>query len=166
MITVVPRKEQFLLAKEKAEEIGSLNNSIRGGDGNLIGCMAEIICSDELGWTLANTYDYDCISGDFKIDVKTKERSVPPRGHYYASVADYNTTQKCSHYAFCSTIGKSTVFILGIIDKEEFYDTATFFKKGDYDPSSSPTDAFYFTADCYNLEYSKLRGIGAEPILL
>jgi hypothetical protein len=165
MWEIVPTKEQFLLAKEKAEEIGSLNNSIRGGDGNLIGCLAEIVCADKLGWSLSNTYDYDCVCGEFKIDVKTKERGVPPRGNYFASVADYNTTQKCSHYAFCSTIGKGTVFILGIIDKEEFYDKATFFKKGDYDPNSSTTDAFYFTADCYNLEYSKLRQIGSEPIL-
>lgn len=171
MITVVPTKEQYLRAKNKAVAIGQLNNSIRGGGGNIAGTLGEVLCVDELGWKEVSIngtehFNYDCIAHNkFKIDVKTKERTVPPRDYYYASVADYNTTQECDFYAFCSTIGKSTVFILGIIDKEEFYDEATFYRQGDYDPSSSPTRAFYFTADCYNLEYFKLKPIGSEQIL-
>jgi len=162
MILIEPTKENILLARSKAEDIGRLNNSIRAGQGNIAGCLGEIVCAEKLGWDLKNTYDYDCIAKkQFKIDIKTKERKVPPRGNYYASVADYNTKQKCDFYVFCSTVGLSSVYIIGIIKKEEFYDKATFFKQGDFDPSSSELFPFYFTADCYNLEYSELYPIGS-----
>jgi hypothetical protein len=142
-------------AKSKANALGELNNSIREGKGNLVGFIGELIVSLYFGGKIANTYDYDVIIKDRKIDVKTKETTVPPKPHYFCTVADYNTKQKCDAYYFVRvTKDLKKAYLLGGLSKEGFYKKAQFFKKNTIDPTSNM--GWTFTADCYNVYIQEL----------
>lgn len=144
-------------AKEEASIIGELRNSILKGKGNEAGILGELaVCLlKSESFTRVNTYDYDVLGENgSKWDVKTKQRTVPIRPHFYASVADFNTKQRCDGYIFVS-VYDDTAQVIGWIWKKDFYEKATFYKKGDVDPSSH--DGWKFRADCYNLSYSELN---------
>ena len=51
----------------------------------------------------------------------------------------------------------SKAWILGSISKQDFYDRATLYRKGDIDQDNG----FVFKADCYNLRIDKLSPIHA-----
>ena len=155
-------------AKQKADELPLLKNSIRKGDGAVVAFIGEHIACIALDGVIKNTYDYDLIYGISnddnwvvnendssrrRVDVKTKERTVPPRPHYNCTVADFNTNQKCDEYAFVS-VHKNLrdAWYLGKISKNDFYSKATFSKKGEPE-----TPLFNFRADCYNLKISELE---------
>lgn len=48
--------DMFVTAREASIEMGVLRNSIRRGDGNLIGFLGEYITREALGCTQDNTY--------------------------------------------------------------------------------------------------------------
>ncbi|MAF42968.1 MAG: hypothetical protein CMI54_02190 [Parcubacteria group bacterium] len=146
-------------AKVRAEELPLLNNSIREGRGAVVAYIGEAVVKRVLSGKVKDTYDYDIVYGDnIKVDVKTKERTVPPRENYNCTVADFNTKQKCDEYAFVSVLDDhSTAWYLGKISKEDFYKEAKFYKEGELDPDSPPSTDFYFKADCYNIPISKLN---------
>ena len=75
MIEVKITNDMFLTAREKAVEVGKLNNSILNGGGNLAGFIGEQIVLNVLGGEWINTYEYDLIINGFKVDVKTKQTS-------------------------------------------------------------------------------------------
>jgi len=156
-------------ATQKASELPLLKNSIRNGEGSVVAFIGEHIACLALDGLIKNTYDYDLIYGiknDFykwilnendvsrrTVDVKTKERTVPPRPYYNCTVADFNTSQKCDEYAFVS-VHKNLrdSWYLGKISKNDFYAKASFSKKGDPE-----TSRFKFRADCYNIKISELE---------
>ncbi|MCK5021139.1 MAG: hypothetical protein KAS32_29280, partial [Candidatus Peribacteraceae bacterium] len=94
----------------------------------------------------------------------TKDRTVTPTPSFEGSVADFNTEQKTDYYMFVSLLrqGQKYIkgFITGFMRKDLFYKTAVFHKKGDRDDSND----FTFTADCYNIPYSKLRQVTNNKI--
>lgn len=159
MYAVRINEKSIKLAKEKSLEMGELHNSIRAGKGNLIGFLGEILLAKEFGCDIVNTYDYDLICKQkFKIDVKTKECTSPPRPYYNCTVADFNTKQKCDIYAFVRIKSDlSMAWLLGWVRKETFYQKAKFFKKGQVDPQSDLRPPFKFRADCYNIKISELN---------
>ena len=67
-INILP--EDIKKAEHLANKMGRLNNSITKGQGNVHGFLGEIIVSNFLKSELCNTYDYDIIHNNFKIDVK------------------------------------------------------------------------------------------------
>jgi len=148
-------KEMLQKSENKAKEMGSLNNSILQGNGNLSGFLGEVIALQVLGGTEINTYDYDLVTTNgIKIDVKSKKTTVEPKEHYDCSVAAFNVKQKCDVYCFVRIKDDYTCgWYLGIYPKEDYFKDATFFKKGDIDPSNN----YIVKADCYNLTISKLR---------
>lgn len=156
-------KELIKYAEKKSKDMGTLNNSITTGKGNIAGFIGEMIVLKKLKLGSDNlkssiSYDYDIIDNDgIKWDVKTKRRTVKPSPHYNCSVADFNTKQKCDRYIFTSLYNLEEGFILGWISKEDFYKKAKFYKKGEVDPQSPPNKLFKFTADCYNLEARHLN---------
>jgi len=98
-------------------------------------------------------HDYDIVVGSKRIDVKTKQTTVAPLPHYECSVAAFNTRQKCDAYAFVRVLKDLSVgWFLGVSEKDQYFNTATFMKKGDIDPSNN----FTVRADCYNLRIDKL----------
>lgn len=149
--------------RSEAENIGKRNNSIRHGAGNLIGVIGEELVCRYLGATRENTYNYDVIIGSSKIDVKTKETTVVPELDYFVSVPDFNTSQSCDYYYFVR-VHKSMKWgwLLGGISKQEFYEKASFYYKGDIDPNSN--GKWRFAADCYNLKISELYNTKLESL--
>ena len=107
-----------------------------------------------------NTADYDLIVNGNKADVKTKRTTVPPIQSFNCSISAHNTTQKCDIYIFARVHeNKKEAWICGWVPKDEFFKRAKFFRKGQPDPKF-PT--WKFTADCYNLEISKLTTLKKE----
>jgi len=148
----------LLNIEDRAKTLPLLNNSIREGKGAVVAYLGEAVVKKVLDGDIKDTYDYDIVYGDdIKVDVKTKERTVPPRENYNCTVADFNTKQECDEYAFVSVLNDhSTAWYLGKISKRDFYKEAKFYKKGELDPDSPPSKNFYFKADCYNIPISKL----------
>jgi hypothetical protein len=155
MIEVSVTQEMIDKAKLKDKEMGTLNNSIRNGAGNLVGFIGEQVALSIMGGSWSNTYDYDLVTKDGKkVDVKTKQTTVPPLSYYECSVAKFNTSQNCDAYAFVRVKNTlDTAWFLGVMDKQEYYKKATPLKKGDVDPSNN----FTVRADCYNLKIEELN---------
>lgn len=149
----------LLKARRKAKEMGSLNNSITNGIGNLVGFIGEevalkVLAEQHYEVLEKNTYDYDLIADGVTVDVKTKATSVAPLPHYSCSIAAYNTEQKCDFYSFVRVKKDLTqAWWCGIIAKEEFYKNATFMKKGELDRDNK----YVVKADCYNIPISSLH---------
>jgi hypothetical protein len=151
--------DMYKIATSKAAEMGSLNNSIRQGKGNLVGFLGEEIAKKVLDAQSENTYQHDLIMEDGTvIEVKTKDRTVDPRLDFNVTVANFNTKQKTDFYCFVSVKRDNDVYthghVLGIIEKTDFFKKAKFYKKGELEPDSNPP--FYFRADCYNIACSDL----------
>ena len=147
--------DEIQMAADMARDMGVLKHSLTEGGGSQAGFLAEIVVARHIGAKQANTYDYDLVMPDGRtIDVKAKRTGVKPQEHYECSIFAYNTTQACDFYAFCRVLNDmSTVWILGIIKKKDYYARATKRLKGDHDPSNN----FTFKADSYNLRISDLN---------
>ena len=161
-------------AIKKAEELGSINNSITSGRGNLAGYLAEIALTKYLGCKNISCdkgrdkYDYDLIKDGRKIDVKTKRRTVDPKPFFEVSIAGTSKHQKTDTYAFISITfkekrgmgskaqyyGVESIWLCGFMSKEDYFDKAIFWKKGAVDPSNG----FKVHADMYNMPISSLGG--------
>mgnify|MGYP003122558759 CR=1 FL=1 len=155
MQTVEISLEMIDRARNKAEEMGKLNNSILKGRGNVVGFIGEQIAIECMDGTWDNNYSHDILLSDgTKVDVKTKQTSVTPLPTYDCSVANFNTRQECDMYAFVRVKNDFTVgWYLGSIGKKEYFEKAVFMKKGDIDPSNNYT----VRADCYNLKINQLH---------
>lgn len=158
-VEVAITSQMIDLATEKASEMGILRNSIRQGKGNLAGFLGEHATTIALnGATSKNTYQHDIVYEDITFEVKTKDRTVPPKISYEASVANYNPHQVADFYIFVSLLrNKSTniyekAYVIGLIEKAEYFKKATFLRVGDIDPSNG----WKVSADCYNLPYRVL----------
>jgi len=143
-------------AMERARQMGELKNSIRQGEGNLVGFIGEIVVNNYIKGSLANTYDYDILKEGIKYDVKSKETTVKPKPYYECSIADYNPNQDCDFYIFTRVLNDhSKCWILGLKSKEDYFKESRFLKKGQIDG----TNQFVVKADCHNLEISRLQPI-------
>jgi len=153
MIKVEITEDMIAAAKDKVIEMGKLNNSILNGAGSIAGFLGEQIALKVLGGQWENTYDYDIVVGNKRIDVKTKQTTVAPLPHYECSIAAFNTKQNCDAYAFVRVLKDLSVgWFLGVSEKDAYFNAATFMKKGDIDPSNN----FTVRANCYNLRIDKL----------
>ena len=144
--------EMLATAMAKANEMGELNNSIRNGKGNLVGFLGEEVVKALLVDSVAhNTYQHDITWDGITFEVKTKDRTVDPLHHFDVSVAQYNTSQKADFYIFVSVFRRKSddvythAHVLGFISKEEYYQKARAYKKGDVDPNDP---RFTFRASC------------------
>jgi len=135
--------EDIKEAKLLANNMGTLQNSITKGQGNVHGFLGEIITSKFLKSKLSNTYDYDIIHNNLKIDVKTKRVTTPPK-------------QLCDMYIFTRVLKDMTKgWLLGYINKKDYFNEAVLLKKGHVDPSNN----WKVLTDCYNLPINKLNSI-------
>tara|TARA_E500000318_G_scaffold12135_1_gene10992 strand:+ start:2822 stop:3298 length:477 start_codon:yes stop_codon:yes gene_type:complete len=154
LIEVNVTNDMFVKAREKAIEVGRLNNSILNGGGNLAGFIGEQIVLQVLGGDWLNTYEYDLIIDGHKVDVKTKQTSVVPLPHYECSITEYNAKQDCDYYAFTRVKKDFSVgWYLGAMKKADYFYKAKYLKKGEVDPSNNYT----VRATCYNLAIDQLK---------
>lgn len=160
IITVKPTEEQKREAKLTAANSGILQGSITGSAGKIIGALGEIIVRDMMGYEQVNTKDYDLVDFDGRtIDVKTKHAKATPRHYYECSVTAHGVQQNCDEYVFVRMKPDlSTAWVLGSIDKSDYFVKATRHKKGEVDESND----FVFRSDCYNLEIGELCPLNAQ----
>jgi hypothetical protein len=148
--------------KRRAEGLynfGELKGSITKGKSNIYGAIGEVLVWDfntKKGNRVkySGTADYDLVINGKTVDVKSKRTTVQPKSCFNCSIANWNTRQKCDYYYFVRVMEDlSCGYLLGYIRKSDFFDQATFNRKGD------PDGNFFFTADCYNIPISKLNSI-------
>lgn len=156
MIKMITTPEMLEQARNEADKIGRLKNSIRNGEGNVYGCLGEIMVRKYFKEKADNNLDYDLTLRNLKIEVKTKVRSGMPLPHYDCTVSDYNAKQQCDFYVFVSMLKDlSAGWIVGALTKDEFFKEATFSRKGDVDPRTP--NGWAYKADCYNVPVSKVK---------
>lgn len=158
MIVSIPIEKWQIERAQKQTDLmpKELKNSIRHGKGTFIGKLGEQVIAKYLGIDLPiDTYNYDMIYKNKKIEVKTKEIKVPiVTSEYECSISDYNPNQKCDYYAFLRILNDySKAWICGFISREAYFKKATFRRKNEYEKSNN----FTFKCDCYNLPYSELE---------
>ena len=157
MIEIKITPEMLTAATRKAEELGKLRNSITKGEGNIAGFLGEQVVEKALGYKISNTRDYDVILPDGKTgDVKTKRCAFKPKPEFECSIAKYNTKQDCDVYVFVRVQNDySKAWILGQMNKEEYFEKARLIRQGQYDP----TNKWRCKADCYNLRIDELNEV-------
>jgi hypothetical protein len=160
MIEVPITKEQIDIATKLSKEMGVLKNSIEKGDGTVAGFIGELVFCEFFKAIHDNTYDYDAVINGITVDVKTKRCNSEPLVYYNASVAAYNTKQKCDYYYFVRVNNEYTkAWLLGKCRKDRFYKESVFYKKGEIDPDSPKRNPWRFKDDCYNITISRLKEI-------
>ena len=157
MIIEIPISGDYMSrAREKASQMGILQGSITGGSRNVLGAIGEVVVADSIKAKEVNTYHYDLVKDGVRIDVKTKRCTSKPYPNYDCSVAFHGTKQDCDAYVFVRVLDDlSKAWILGGMSKEDFYDKATLYRKGDIDTDNGYT----FKADCYNIRIDRLNPI-------
>lgn len=159
MFEVPVQKIWVTEAFQRNIDMGELHNSITKGEGNMCGFIGEYVIADLMGVDILDTNDYDMISEDQRIEVKTKRSNPVPKAKYEASVANFNTNQACDYYFFTRVRNRmDKAYVLGFYPKTKFYEDATFRKKGEWDFSNG----FKFHADCYNIPHNILWGWEAK----
>tara|TARA_R110002020_G_scaffold291135_1_gene506609 strand:+ start:611 stop:1111 length:501 start_codon:yes stop_codon:yes gene_type:complete len=160
---VIPHSEAMVRkARKWSKEIGSLKNSITSGKGNLGGRVGEIAFASYVGADIADDYNYDLILNGEKIEIKTKRRTVAPKGNYEVSVATTSLHQKPDRYVFISVefkrkkgfnyYGLQNVWLCGDMKAKEYLEKSWVYKKGDMDESNK----FVTLVDMHNLSIDKL----------
>lgn len=169
-------------AATEAEEMGQLNRSLTRGEGNIAGCLAEIVLAeflkaDRVSKEEKEFYHYDLLKNKQKIEVKTKRRTKDPLPHYEVSIATTSLHQQPDIYAFISITfknkkgrglkavytGVKAVWLCGFITREGFFNKAKFIPKGKFDISNG----FRAHHDMYNLAikdlYDDLKTLPTSP---
>ena len=157
--------EQWTVARQRAEELGVLRNSITSGQSNVYGMVGEEVIKDYLGCTYStDIHNYDLVSpAGVKIEVKTKKTAmqVPPKSHFECSVCNYNAKQRCDVYLFVRVSTKcNKAWLCGYRTKPEFMNESRYFKKGDTDSSNN----YKVHASCWNMNISELKSINELKI--
>jgi hypothetical protein len=142
MIEIEITQSQILRA-EMLYKFKELNNSIRKGEGNLIGSVGEIVVFDyyqNKGREVEHCQhpDFDLMIEGFKVEIKTQETNktqetkFKPLDWFTCHVSDYNATQDCDFYCF-PFVNKSmtTAWLAGMIKKNDFKERAVFKREGE-----------------------------------
>jgi hypothetical protein len=155
LIEVKPTPAQKRKATIMAKDMGQLRGSMTKGEGNKAGFIGEICAGQYLNAEHKNTYQYDLILPDgHTVDVKTKRCKFKPLMTYDVSISTWNTKQACDYYVFARTLNDySLVWLLGYMDKEQYFDEAVFKKKG------TREGFFTFNSDCWNMAIKDLKPI-------
>jgi len=161
MIRIVTTPEQVKRARE-LYRFGALKNSIKRGESNIFGALGEIVFGDYYpDWQKIESYDFDFRNATgFTVDVKSANCGFPPGPEWNCSVAKTSQHQKPDIYFFARVKKDlSTVWLLGWVSREAFYETAGVGIEGEPDPNSR--DGWPFRADCRYLRVDQLN----EPAL-
>lgn len=143
-------------ASNKAEKLGILKKSILQGKGNSAGIVGEIVVRNYIGATQEESYDYDLSKDGITYDVKTKQVTTTPKPNYECSIAEYQLKQDCDRYVFTRVnLSDNTCWILGWINKDEFFEKAKLIKQSEVDQSNG----WQAKVSCYNLPISELKDI-------
>lgn len=175
-------QDDIALATKLAPTRAYNEYSITKGQRNVVGVLGEICYVKMMSYLLPRkeidytpSYDYDVLIGGYKVDVKTKQRTVAPQSSYAASIAAYSKDlQMCDYYAFTSiTVARDNkddfldFYFIGNMSKSKYFSLAEFKRKGDSDGDNfvaTKGKTFTIVEDCYNLEYKSLYHTKPEHI--
>lgn len=135
-----------------------LKNSISKGESQLHGALGEVITMEFLRSKgkevkYEGDYNYDLISNGKKIDVKTIKTDKEPTDEFNANIDANNTTQKTDFYLWCSvSVDMTYGYVIGYLEKDEFYKIANLKKKGEIDHSE-----WTFKSDTYTTKIKNLK---------
>jgi hypothetical protein len=165
-------EDMIFRAKQKALALGSINNSILSGAGNLAGYLGEEALAPNIGAEIVSNnrgldkYNHDLmLENGQRIEVKTKRRTVMPKHYYDVSIAKTSRHQHPDIYAFISLefrratkghpkkyYGLKGVWLCGFMPSDEFWRRAALWKRGRIDKSNN----FKTHVDMYNLAIEDL----------
>lgn len=135
-----------------------LKNSITKGQSQIYGALGEVITMEFLRSKgkevkYEGDYNYDLISNGKKIDVKTIKTDKEPNDEFNANIDANNTTQKTDFYLWCSvSVDMSYGYVIGYLEKDEFYKIANLKKKGEIDHSE-----WTFKSDTYTTKIKNIK---------
>ena len=179
MIQLPYTEEMITQARKEAVKLGSLNNSILKGAGNVAGFLGEIATTSFLGAErISNNegidkYHHDIIWNDEKCEVKTKRRLKSPLPDYDVSIAATSLHQRpfVETYLFVSLeferseyrhdiggkvyMGLKKIWLVGQKSAKDYFKEATFYPEGQVTGSNN----FKTVRDMYNLKISGLDKI-------
>jgi len=151
MIEITIEPETLAKALKRHQRAGGAfkGASIKGGKGRFWGYLCEEIVLQYLGdeAVLKDTFDYDLIYKGYKFDVKGKSHPGKPQKYWDVSVDASCRNQKNDAYIFVRVVGPKanesksfienyeykTAYILGCCSREDFYESARFYTKGEKD---------------------------------
>jgi len=143
-------------------DLGKINNSITKGKGNVAGRLGELAFASYVGATVEDEKDFDLILEGEKIEVKTKRRTVAPKGGYEVSVASTSLHQNPDRYVFISIqfnrkvgfdyYGLKSIWLCGDMSAKEYIKKSWVWKKGETDESNK----FVTLVDMHNMRIDKL----------
>jgi hypothetical protein len=135
-----------------------LKNSITKGESQLHGAIGEVITMEFLkskgkAVKYEGDYNYDIISNGKKIDVKTIKTDKEPTDKFNANISAFNHTQQTDFYLWCAVSADMTYgYVIGYLEKDEFYKIAELKKKGDIDWGD-----WVFKSDTYTTKIKNIK---------
>jgi hypothetical protein len=137
---------------ERAKKLFSFNklkNSLRNGEGNLLGAIGEIVAFDYYQGQdklviHSGDFNFDLLIDGSKIEVKTMEVNATPKEYHECNVSLYNAEQDCDYYLFLNVDSNhSTAYIKGYVSKQRFKKIRQLRLKGEKNGS------FEYTCDTF-----------------
>ncbi len=176
MIQLPYTEEMVKEARKEAVKLGSLNNSILRGAGNVAGFLGEIATTSFLNADRISNkegtdkYHHDIIWNNEKCEVKTKRRLKPPLPDYDVSIAATSLHQRpfVESYLFVSLeferseyrhdiggkvyMGLKKIWLVGKKSSKDYFQQATFYPEGQITGSNN----FRTVRDMFNLPIKDL----------
>lgn len=152
--------DQQIIEAQKLYNFKALNNSITEGESQIYGALGEVMVMDFLRSLnkpvqYIGSYDYDLEINGKKIDVKTIKTDKEPTNDFNANISAFNTRQKTDFYLWCSVAESMKYgYIIGYLEKDEFYRVAELKKKGEIDFGS-----WVFKSDTYTTKVKNIKKI-------
>lgn len=135
-----------------------LKNSISKGESQLHGAVGEVITMEFLRSKgkevkYEGDYNYDLISNGKRIDVKTIKTDKEPTDEFNANISAFNHTQQTDYYLWCAvSLDMTYGYVIGYLEKDEFYKIAEFKRKGDLDWGK-----FVFRSDTFTTKIKNIK---------
>ena len=152
--------DQILKAK-RLYDFKKLCNSITEGQSQIYGALGEVMVMNFFKLYYENveyvgSYDFDIKINGKKIDVKTIKTDKEPSKDFNANISAFNITQKTDFYLWCSVAENMKYgYIIGYLEKDEFYKIAQIKKKGEIDWGN-----WMFKSDTYTTQIKNIKTFG------
>ena len=152
--------DQQIIKAQKLYNFKALNNSITEGESQIYGALGEVMVMDFLRSLnkpvkYIGSYDYDLEINGKKIDVKTIKTDKEPTNDFNANISAFNTRQQTDFYLWCSVAESMKYgYIIGYLEKDEFYRIAELKKKGQIDWGK-----WVFKSDTYTTKVKNIKKI-------
>lgn len=155
MIEVDIQENEFINACREWYRTGQYQNSFVKG-GGLVGILGERFVNVHLDAKRKATKDYDLITKDRStktIEVKTARTSVVPSDNYSCSIFATSKHQQWDYIYFTRVLNNhKKIFLLGWLNRKDFYEFATFTKRG-----HQIYDGMLARGDCYSVQIRDLN---------